>query len=255
MEDPSRRSASFQIIFEKLVGKGSGLRVDVVAEDAGLVKAEVGLCLISERQTSGEKCVMAYVLNDGELRARNVGCEESGAGVEGNDGIGGASENLNGDGNFCKRIRCEGRAEGGSDGENGAYALVAVGFIALAKRGLQSWIGFEEVAYFGGEAGKLGRIRAHAVGLWGFAKVLGAREFANAAGNFDHRESTKRETGRADAIGVDARAERGIGEHGIEHGGQVSGSFPPDGKSLWSVGLESVIAGMIDRGGDETATG
>lgn len=71
-----------------MVSQGGGLRVDVIAEDAGAVKAELRLSLVSQLEAGGEKSVMANVLNDSELRARNLGSKEFGAGFEGNDVIG-----------------------------------------------------------------------------------------------------------------------------------------------------------------------
>lgn len=125
-----------------------------------------------------------------------------------------------------------------------------MGFGALAKGGLQSKIGFSESADFCGEAGKFGRVGAHAVGERGFAEILKTGKFADATSDFYDREAAERKAGCADARGVDAGAEEGIGEHGIEDGGQITGAFPPDRKSLDGVGLERVIAGMIYCGGD-----
>ena len=69
-------------------GQVSGLCMDIIAEDAGAVEAELRLSLISERETGGEERIVADFLNDGELRARDVGGEEFGARIKGNDGIG-----------------------------------------------------------------------------------------------------------------------------------------------------------------------
>lgn len=70
-----------------MVGEVGGLRVDVIAEDARLVEAELGLGLIAERETSRKKGVVADVLDDGKLRAGNMGGEEFCAGIERNDRI------------------------------------------------------------------------------------------------------------------------------------------------------------------------
>lgn len=216
------------MIVEKLVGEVGGLRVDVIAEDTREVKAKLRLRLVAGRQAGGEECVVADFLNDGELRAGNVRGEKFGIGIEGNDGIGRARENLNRTGDCCERVRREGRAQSRGDGENGADARIAMWLGAFTKRGLQGGISFSERADFRREPGKFGRVRAHAIGIGRFTESFKAGKIADAAGDFDDREAPERKTCCANAPGVDARAEGGISEHGVEDRGQVVGAFPPD---------------------------
>src|SRR5579862_7130016 len=57
-----------QISVEEFDGHGGGLRMDFVAQDAGLVDAELRLGAVAEFGAGGEECVVADSLVDGELR-------------------------------------------------------------------------------------------------------------------------------------------------------------------------------------------
>ncbi len=194
------------------------LRVDFVAEDAGLVDAEFGAGAVSELGAGGQESVVAYRLKDGELGAGNVGGEEFGAGVEGDSGVYGAGNDLRGNGDFGERVRIEGWADGRRHGEDGADARIAMRFGAFAERGLDRWIGFGESGGFGEKSRVLDGVDAHAIGFGRFAKVLIAGKIGDAAGDFDYREAAEREPGSADALGVDTRAECGISVQLVEDG-------------------------------------
>lgn len=124
---------------------------------------------------------------------------------------------MDGDGDSCERVRGEGRTQSGGDSEDSADALVAMGLGAFAKSGLHQGIGLGESGDFSDDVRKFRRGSTEGIGAGRFAKVLIAGKFANAAGNFDHRKTAERKACRADAFGVDAGAERRIGEHLIEH--------------------------------------
>ena len=62
--------------------------MDVVAEDAGFVEAETWLLAAAEFGASGKECVVADILNDGELCPRNTSGEKLRARFDRDDGIG-----------------------------------------------------------------------------------------------------------------------------------------------------------------------
>jgi len=149
-----------------MVGQVGCLRVDFIAEDAGLIEAEFGAAAASQLATGGEKCVMANGLKDSKLRARDVGGEEFGAGFRGDRSVDRTGDDLRGDGNFCERVGIECGSESRGDGKDGADARIAMRFGAFTESGLHSGVGFGESGGFGEKAGVLDWIGAHAIGLW-----------------------------------------------------------------------------------------
>ncbi len=236
-------------------GHVGGLRVDFVAEDAGLINAEARLSTISEFGARGEECVVADGLEDGELRSGNTRGKEFGAGVDRDSRVHGASDDLRGNGDFGERVRRKGRTDGWCHGENGADARVAMRFGVFDERRLDGGISLGESCDFGEEAGVLDRIGAHAVGFGRFAKVLIAGELRDAAGEFEDGEATERKAGCTDALGVNAWTEGWVGKELIEKGTQVVGALTPEDRAGNCVVFQSVIARMIYGGGDETMRG
>lgn len=246
------KADSLQIGVKKVVGQRGCLRVDFVAEDAGLVDAELRLGAVSELGASGKEGVVAYGLKNGKLRAGNFSSEELGAGLDGDDGINRAGNDLGGDGDFCERVRRKRRADCGGHDEDGEDARIAMGFGAFAESGLERGIGLGESGGFGAQAGVFERIVAHAVGLGRIAKILKTRKLRYTACDFEHRETSQREAGCADALGVDTGAESGVSEQLVKHGGQVAGALAPKNGSRDCVVFERIVARMI-YGSDDIA--
>ena len=192
--------------------------MDFVAEDAGLVDAELRLGAVSEFGAGGEERVVADGLKNGELRAGNFSGEKLGAGFDGNDGIYGASDDLAG---IEILARDSGENAGPIAGAMTKMARMRGSRWDLEFSSSAAWIAGSDLARAGGfgeKAGILERVMAHAIGFGRLAKVLETRKLGDAAGDFDDCETAERKPGCADALGVDARAESRVGEHLIEEG-------------------------------------
>jgi len=220
-----------------------------------LVNADARLGAVSEFGAGAEECVVAYGLENGKLRTLDFGGEKFGAGIEGNDGIHRAGDDLRGDGDFGKRVCRERRAERGSHGEGGADAGIAMGLGVFDEGGLDGWIGFGESRDFGQETRVLDCVGTHAVGFGRFAKVLITRELGNAAGEFDDGKAAERKAGCADALRINAGPEDWVGEKEIEKSTHVMCTLAPEDCAENGVVLESVISRMIYGGGDIAVRG
>jgi len=82
-----------------------------------------------------------------------------------------------------------------------------------------------------------------------------ARKLGDAASELDYDETSKRKTGCAHALGVDAASKGRICEQLIENGAQVVGALAPKNGTRNCVVFERIVAGMIYGGGDETVRG